>query len=107
MSEQPSMLRAMGGLVFDEVIIEAWPDGTDRSEVTLRPDVNAGAIVRDPNTGRWRYDETMRRVLLIDQNPEFETDLEAGQQLREFINTTRIREMLQTLLRGRRSPTTN
>ena len=103
----PSMLRAMGGLVFDEVIVDACPDGPDRSEVTLRPDVDAGAIVRDPDNGRWRYDETMRRVLLIEQDPEFETDLEAGQKLREFINTTRIREMLQTLLRARRSPTTN
>ena len=78
--------RSIGTLIIDQgVIIRAGPVNDDRTEVELAPDIDAGAIVRDPETGRWYYDIQMREVLGIVQTPDFETDQEAGDRLDEFL----------------------
>ena len=79
--------RAVGILVIEEgVIIRAHPTTEDRTDITVAPnDVIAGAIIRDPATGRWRYDETARRALGINGDPDFATDIEAGRELQEHL----------------------
>ena len=78
--------RAMGILIMDEgVTIRAYPNADDRTDVELAPGTAAGAIVRDPATGRWRYDQVMRRALGIKDDPDFATDYEAGGKLEEFL----------------------
>ena len=78
--------RAMGILVIDEgVIIRAYPETENRTEIELAPSVMVGAIVRNPKTGRWQYDDAMRMALGITKNPDFATDLEAGKRLLDFL----------------------
>ena len=78
--------RSLGTLIIDQgVIIRAGPVNDGRTEVELAPDIEAGAIVRDPETGRWYYDIQMIAVLGIGQTPDFETDQEAGDRLDEFL----------------------
>ena len=78
--------RSIGTLIIDQgVIIRARPVNDDRTEIELAPDIDAGAIVRDPETGRLYYDVQMREILGIVETPDFETDLEAGNRLNEFL----------------------
>ena len=78
--------RAMGILVFDEgVIIRASPQTEDRTAIELAPNTHVGNIVRDPESGRWRYDEQLVKALGIDSNPQFDTDYEAGSALRSHL----------------------
>lgn len=82
----PIFLRALGTLVIDEgVIIRAYPDGDDRTIIEVAPSLIAGAIVRNPQTGRWRYDSEMRAFLGIVGDPDFPTDHEAGDELEEWL----------------------
>lgn len=75
--------RAMGILVIDEgVIIRAHPQTEDRTAIELAPDILVGNIVRDPESGRWRYDEQLVNALGLDGNPWFDTDLKAGRALK-------------------------
>ena len=78
--------RAMGILVIDEgVIIRAYPQTEDRTAIELAPDTLVGNIVRDPESGRWRYDEQLVNALGLDGNPWFDTDYEAGGALRSHL----------------------
>ena len=88
--------RTLGILILDEgVILHAQVETEDRTRIEVNGEIPVSAIVRDSDTGRWRYDQSMRRALGIDTNPDFTSDLEAGnalqdclpplQQLREFI----------------------
>ena len=80
------MTRAMGTLVFDEgVIIYVYPNRDDATDIVLAPGRRVGAIVREAESGRWRYDKTMRQALGIVEDPDFETDLEAGNRLEDFL----------------------
>ena len=79
-------MRSLGTLIIGEgVIIRAEPATEDRTDIQVAPDTIVGAIVHDSETGRWRYDETMRMALGITENPDFATDAEAGKKLREFL----------------------
>ncbi len=80
-------MGAAGILVFDKgVIIRAYPVDKNRFQVVLAPDIDAGAIVRDAETGLWSYDEKMKAVLSIRNDPAFSTDIEAGKRLDEYID---------------------
>ena len=80
------MTRAMGILVFGEgVIIRAYPQTEDRTAIELAPDNHVGNIVRDPESGRWRYDEQLVRALGLDGDPWFDTDYKAGDALRSHL----------------------
>ena len=95
-------------MIIDQgVIIRAGPVNDDRTEVELAPDIDAGAIVSDSETGRWYYDVQMREVLGIVQTPDFETDQEAGDRLNEFLPplsqvNAKVRQIL--VERRQRSP---
>ena len=78
--------RAMGILVIDKgVIIRAFPATESRTDIEIAPDHRAGAIVCDALTGRWRYDDVMRNALGIKADPDFATDAEAGQRLKDYL----------------------
>ena len=80
------LTRAMGTILFKEgVILRAYPLEENRTEIELAPNIRIGAIVRDPETGRWRYDDALRTALGIVKAPEFTTDCEAAESLEEFI----------------------
>ena len=80
------LTRARGTLFFDEgVIIRAYPVAPDRTEIELAPERDAGAIVQDSRTGRWRYDARLRANFGIAEDPDFPTDLEAGNRLPDFL----------------------
>ena len=78
--------RSMGILVIDEgVVIRARPEKEHRTEIEVNDGHRVGEIVRDSTTGRWRYDETMRGALGITENPEFDTDYEAGDRIESYL----------------------
>ena len=79
--------RAMGTLkIGGGLVVRAVPQQEDRTDITLTGDIDAGAIVRDPDSGRWRYDDKMREVFGIGDNPDFATDGEAGKKLRKLLS---------------------
>ena len=64
--------------------------------------MNAGAIVRDHETGRWRYDAEMREWLGIIDDPDFANDAEAGRKLRSLMpSLSQVNDKVISLLRGR------
>ena len=78
--------RSIGTLLIDNgIIIRAVCADDDHTFIEVAPGTPAGAIVRDPETKRWRYDSMMREVLHIAQDPDFTTDAEAGRQLRQYL----------------------
>ena len=82
----PYLHRSLGTLIFgDGVIIRAHPEQDDRTGIEVAPGMNAGAIVRDSQTGRWRYDSEMREWLGIIGDPDFATDAEAGGELENWL----------------------
>lgn len=82
----PTTPRSMGILVIGEgVTIRAYPQAEDRTAIELAPDTPVGNIVRDPESGRWRYDEQLVNALGLDGNPWFDTDLKAGRALRSHL----------------------
>ena len=93
--------RAMGILILDEgVVIRAYPNAEDRTDIEANAGITVGAIVRLPGTGRWTFDEPMRRSLGIRDAPDFESDLEAGKNLREHLPPlSEVREKIRDLLR--------
>ena len=80
------LTRAMGIIVMgDGVTIRAYPQTADRTAIELAPDFLVGNIVRDPQSGRWRYDEQLVQALGIDGNPQFDTDYKAGLALKSHL----------------------
>ena len=78
-------MRSRGTLVGrDGVIIYAYPVTEDRIEIELAPSIMVGAIVRDPKTGCWQYDDAMRQGLGMTENPTFATEAEAGKNIVKF-----------------------
>ena len=76
--------------------MNAEPVTRDRTEVELAPGIEAGAIVRCAETGRWRYDRQLRLCLGIGGDPEFETDYKAGSELRDrILPLSQIRESVR------------
>ena len=75
------------GIIFvgDGVIIKAYPETQNRTEIVVAPNTKVGALVRNPETNRWRYDDDMRAALGIEANPEFETGAEAGNELGTYL----------------------
>ena len=99
----PKSRREFGGLDPDQLqreLIRGLIKDDNRTAILLAPgDENIGAIVRNPETGRWRYDDAMREVLGITDNPEFATDGEAGNELEHCLPPL---EQLHDVLRQRR-----
>ena len=90
MSEKTSanidpMTRSMGILTMDGAIIRAHPQTEDRTAIEFAPESHVGNIVREPDTGHWRYDEQLRTALGIKSNPSFATDYEAGKALSDHL----------------------
>ena len=93
--------RSMGILLLDEgVVIRAYPNAEERTDIEVNAGIVVGAIVRVSDTGRWQYDESMRQALGITDNPDFENDLEAGKNLRHHLPPLpQVREVISALLR--------
>ena len=86
----PTTPRSMGILVIGEgVTIRAYPQAEDRTAIELAPDTPVGNIVRDPESGRWRYDEQLVNALGLDGNPWFDTDLKAGPRIEKPLAAAR------------------
>ena len=87
--------RAVGILVMENgVIIDGCPTTDDRTDLVVRPDIPVGAIVRDHGTGRWRYDEKARQALGIVGDPDFPTDIKAGNEVSRLARLDRVRQLL-------------
>ena len=85
-NEHPLLRRTLGTLVIDQgVIIRAWPEEEDRTRIEAAPGIDIGAIVKNPQTGRWSYDDELRTFLRIAGDPDFAEDDEAGNRLEELL----------------------
>ena len=74
--------RSMGILMSGEgLIVRADPNASDRTDIEIAPNVKAGAIVRDSESGPWRYDKRLRGVFGIEGDPVFETCARAGREI--------------------------
>ena len=77
--------RATGDLAISPPkTLRAHPKTPDRTDIELEPLGRAGAIVRNPNTGRWQYDGQLRANLKMSKDPDFPTDYDAGIGLGTF-----------------------
>ncbi|MYC27945.1 MAG: hypothetical protein F4X63_08160 [Nitrospira sp. SB0662_bin_26] len=94
--------RAEGTILFEEgVILKAYPETENHTDIELAPGTIVGSIVRSPKTGRWRYDDTMRITLKIEANPDFSTDGEAANEIKKFLPPlTEIHALAKTYMKG-------
>ena len=83
--------RAMGIIVMGDgsdlsgrILVTA-----DRTAIELAPDFLVGNIVRDPQSGRWRYDEQLVQALGIDGNPQFDTDVQGRSRIEKPLAAAR------------------
>ena len=99
----PYLYRSAGILLIDGgVIIRAYPEEDDRTKIEVAPSIVIGAIIRDNDTDRWRYDDDMRSFLGIVDNPDFATDVEAGNQLERSIpDLAQVLAKVRAMLRSR------
>ena len=71
--------RATGDLAISPPkILRAHPKTPNQTDIELAPFGRAGAIVRNPSTGRWQYDGQLRANLKMTKDPDFRTDYDAG-----------------------------
>ena len=87
-------------IVDDGVTAQGIDVSDDRTEIILgAAKVEAGAIVRCPETGRWSYDRQLRLCFGIDGNPDFETRHQAGEAIQDHaIPMAQLRESLRHTL---------
>ena len=71
------------GIIFTGggLVVRAYQDGDDRTLITLSNEVSAGAVARDLDNGKWRFDVKLRVMLSIDEDPVFDTDQDAVNHL--------------------------
>ena len=93
--------RSMGILFFDQgVVIRAYPNEEDRTDIEVNAETKVGAIVRHSKTGKWRYTESLRVMLGLEDDPEFDSDLDAGKELAAYLPPlSQVRDNIRALLR--------
>ena len=93
--------RSMGILLIDQgVVLRAYPNTEDRTDIEVNAGTKVGAIVRDSKTGKWRYTESLRVLLGLEDDPEFDSDLDAGKKLAAYLPPlAQVRENIRALLR--------
>ena len=73
-------------LIKDGIIIRCSLESDDRTKIVVGGfDIDAGSIVRNPETKLWQYDDRLRSVLGLQSDPRFSSDAEAGKRLTDYM----------------------
>ena len=93
------LLRAFGILAYGGgEFLMGYVVDDNRTDIRMQGLV-IGGIVRDPGTGRWTYDKTLRDALAIADDPIFENDDEAAKDLQDRLpDDERMNKLARALI---------
>ena len=79
--------RAIGILyIGGGLILRGDAESDERTAIVVTGDIEVGGIVRDPDSGRWHFDDELLRWLPATDDSGFATDRDAAKRMREILD---------------------